>query len=178
MDSNKISEEKFVIKVEEAEFVVEKSVLAERSEFFKAMFRTSESMESQKNRVIFRDISKGTMTSLVDYFHFKTIELDELDVIDILTAAHQLQILEVIQICVSFMIKKVTPDNCLLFAAVACHLTDLQELFKPCLEKCAQNFSRIVKQEEFLLVDISLLIHLVSSEDIEDESQVVVAIET
>ena len=178
MNANKISKEKFVLEVESTEFVVEKSVLAEHSEFFKAMFRAKESIESQRNRVKFKEISQQTMTSLVNYFHSQKIELDELNVVDILTAAHRLQILEIVQICVSFMIKELNTDNCLLFAAVACHLTDLQELFKPCLEKCAQNFSRIVKQEEFLLVDISLLIHLVSSEDIEDESQVVVAIET
>ncbi len=93
------------------EIWVHRVVMAACSDYFKVMFST-EMRESRSERVKLQGVTGTGLRKMVEFAYTGSlrITLDNLE--EVLAAASHLQITEALDLCVSFMEKAITIDNC------------------------------------------------------------------
>lgn len=166
----------FTICIDDKELRAHKLVLAACSDYFRAMLAHN-SLESYDNRVNLQDISVVAMQAILDFCYECKIDLNIDNVQEILTAASILQINAVQNLCTNFIKERVDISNCLGIATLAdrCNLPDLLET---ALKFCLDRFQAVVFEKEFLEVEESMLLKIISHDElnIDDEVQVFQAV--
>lgn len=94
------------------EIPTHRAILAAVSPYFQAMF-THELMESSQDVVVIRDMSPDILSALVSFAYTGEIDLTVDNVQEVLSAASLLQILQVQELCCSFLMKQLDVSNCL-----------------------------------------------------------------
>lgn len=94
------------------------------SSFFRALFTNG--MNETNDRIVdIHDIPGQTMNAILDYIYTHEIQLNEENIYQILPAANQLQVLELVSLCEKFLYEKLNPENVLgirEFASFYCEL--------------------------------------------------------
>ena len=101
-----------VLRAGDREIPTHRAILAAVSSYFQAMF-THELMESSQEVVEIRNMDPDVLSSLVDFAYTGDIELTVDNVQEILSASSLLQIIEVQELCCSFLMKQLDVTNCL-----------------------------------------------------------------
>ncbi|KAJ8967302.1 hypothetical protein NQ314_002954 [Rhamnusium bicolor] len=95
------------------DFKIHRAILAAVSPYFKALFTNSinrDQAEATEARV---DISGDIFKILLNYAYTGTCTIDNRNVKDLLKYADQYQILDVVQLCCSYLMEELCPSNCL-----------------------------------------------------------------
>lgn len=69
-------------------------------------------MNETNDRIVdIHDIPGPTINAILDYIYTREIKLNEENIYQILPAANQLQVLELVSLCEQFLIEKLNPEN-------------------------------------------------------------------
>ena len=95
-----------------------RNVLSVGSPYFKAMF-TGQLKESRKEVVNFKGVSGEALRCIVRFVYTSSIDMNETNVDDILSASDLFQMKEIKNVCCQFLKEQLQPSNCLGIAAIA-----------------------------------------------------------
>lgn len=101
-----------ILRAADREIPTHRAILAAISPYFQAMF-THELVESSQEVVDIRDMNADILSALVDFAYTGEIELTINNVQEVLSAASLLQIIQVQELCCSFLMKQLDVTNCL-----------------------------------------------------------------
>lgn len=144
-------------------------LLASCSSYFRAMF-TSEMAESRQQEIQMVDIEPHTLQTLIDFCYTGEITVADFNVQSILPAACLLQLNEIQDVCCEFLKKQLDPTNCLGIRAFA-DTHACRELMRIADKFTHHNFQDVAKSEEFILLPVSQLLDIISSEELNVRSE-------
>lgn len=82
------------------------------SSFFRALFTNG--MNETTDRIVdIHDINGDTLNMIIDYAYRREIKLNESNIYELLPAANQLQVLELIALCENYLVERLSPENVL-----------------------------------------------------------------
>ena len=138
----------FDIYVDEERFPCHKVIIAAVSPYLKNLL-TSDMVECAKRKVHLNHI-KGELISLVlDYIYYGQITFDKSQLMDMLKAAHYLQIKELIDLCISSVSALLTPKTVLSWLELGQQL-DLDELETHSMQFMIENFTDVLNEPAFV----------------------------
>ncbi|XP_050424984.1 ring canal kelch homolog [Adelges cooleyi] len=140
-----------------------KIILASTSPYFHAMFTSFE--ESNKDRVIIRELDSTALKLLIDFIYTAQIMVTEDNVQILLPAANLLQLHDVQDACCDFLQTQLHPTNCLGIKSFA-DLHGCMELLSSSESYIQQHFSEVVEGDEFLSLSPEQVIKLISSDEL------------
>lgn len=153
-----------VLNVGSKKIYAHKVILAACSPYFRAMF-TGELAESRQTEVTIRDIDESAMEILIDFCYTSHIVVEESNVQTLLPAACLLQLAEIQEVCCQFLKTQLDPSNCLGIRAFA-DTHACRDLLRIADKFTQHNFQDVVEHEEFLLLPLSQLIDICSSDEL------------
>ncbi|XP_007549203.1 kelch repeat and BTB domain-containing protein 11 [Poecilia formosa] len=113
-----------------------KSVLAEKSDYFKARL--------SRNILKVKGMSYKTLSTLIDYIYTSQISVSKDNVVDVITGAKILQIPCAVQAAMDSMSEQITPENCYEILTIA-KKQRLSELKETAYRFMSDNFLQILK---------------------------------
>ena len=158
-----------VITVGARKIFAHKVILAACSPYFRAMF-TGAMSESSQTEVTIRDVDEGAMDILIDFCYTSNIVVEENNVQTLLPAACLLQLAEIQDVCCEFLKRQLDPSNCLGIRAFA-DTHACRELLRIADKFTQHNFQEVMDHEEFLLLPLSQLIDIISSDELNVRSE-------
>lgn len=138
-------------------------VLSSCSPYFSAMF-TSELVESRQREVILQGVDADAIQLLVEFSYTARIQVSEDNVQSLLPASSLLQLLSVRDACCDFLKRQLHPSNCLGIRSFADAHT-CTELLESSHRFALQHFVAVSQTEEFMLLPVTEVLELVSSDD-------------
>lgn len=144
---------------------------------------TGELAESRQTEVTIRDIDELAMDLLIDFCYTSHIVVEEANVQTLLPAACLLQLTEIQvgftlhlrnenlirdhfqDICCEFLKRQLDPSNCLGIRAFA-DTHSCRELLRIADKFTQHNFQEVMESEEFLLLPVSQLVDIISSDEL------------
>ncbi|XP_023349812.1 kelch-like protein diablo [Eurytemora carolleeae] len=158
-----------VINVGNRKIYAHKVILAACSPYFRAMF-TGALSESNQTEVTIRDVDETAMDILIDFCYTSSIVVEENNVQTLLPAACLLQLAEIQDVCCEFLKRQLDPSNCLGIRAFA-DTHACRELLRIADKFTQHNFQEVMDHEEFLLLPLSQLIDIISSDELNVRSE-------
>lgn len=167
-----------ILRCEGKEIPTHRAVLAACSPYFLAMF-THELRESSQQVVDLKDVNPEILSALVDFVYTGVIDISVQNVQEVLSVASLLQITEVMELCCSFLHKKLEPQNCLGIRNFA-EAHGCQDLSNAIDRYAMKNFSEVAKSQEFLQHSCQNIEKLIRSSElcVNNEQEVFEAIVT
>ncbi|XP_055013025.1 kelch-like protein 7 isoform X2 [Boleophthalmus pectinirostris] len=138
-------------------FAAHRAVLAAASHFFRLMF-TTKMMEYTSQEVELRGAEPTIVELLIEFIYTAKILVNSSNVQSLLDAANQYQLEPVKKMCVEFIKGQIDATNCLELKAVAEDFVLL-------------HFTEVYKQEEFLMLDVTRLAHLLHQDQLAVQSE-------
>ena len=105
------------------------------------------------------------MDILIDFCYTSSIVVEENNVQTLLPAACLLQLAEIQDVCCEFLKRQLDPSNCLGIRAFA-DTHACRELLRIADKFTQHNFQEVMDHEEFLLLPLSQLIDIISSDEL------------
>lgn len=139
-------------------------IMAAASPYFTAMFANNFN-ESKQREVIIQDVNADDFEFLIEFCYSATIHVNNENAKRILQAAHCFQFPDIINACGQYLKGQMNPSICLGIANLAEYL-DLKDLHQSAMEFAYQNFVGVSKNDEFMLLDIQTLSHLLQRNDL------------
>ncbi|KAK4475172.1 hypothetical protein MN116_002255 [Schistosoma mekongi] len=158
-----------VLLVDGREIYTHRVVLAACSAYFRAMF-TGELAESRQTEVTLYDLDGDAVETLIDFCYTSQITVEECNVQNLLPAACLLQLTEIQDVCCEFLKRQLDPSNCLGIRAFA-DTHACRGLLRVADRFTHLNFLEVVESEEFLLLPVSHLVDILSSDDLNVNSE-------
>jgi len=146
-----------------------KIVLAAATPYFNAMF-TNQMLESSLQEVTIQELDAQCIVELVNFIYGENLIVRTENVQNLLSAASLLQITCVKDACVSFLMKKLHPENCLTVR----HLADMYsaaELLQAANSFLDKNFVDVSQCNEFLQLQFDDLAELIKKDDLNIRSE-------
>ncbi|XP_072313589.1 kelch repeat and BTB domain-containing protein 11 [Eucyclogobius newberryi] len=134
--SSKKEEPDLVIEVGGQSINAHKSVLAEKSDYFKARL--------SRNILKVKGVSYKTMSTLIDYIYTAQMNVGKDNVVDVITGAKVLQIPCAVQAAMDRMSEQITAENCYEILTIA-KKQRLNELKETAYGYMSDNFLQILK---------------------------------
>ncbi|XP_072911697.1 kelch-like protein 22 isoform X1 [Hemitrygon akajei] len=144
-------------------------LLAASCDYFRGMFAGG-LREMQEKEIFLHDISYMVMCKILDFIYTSKIELNLDNVQDVLVAACQIQIPEVIDFCTDFLISWIDDDNILELYRLAEHyslaqLSDRIDLY------ILENFLSFSRTETYRQLPLAKVQRLLSSDKLQASSE-------
>jgi len=158
-----------VINVGNRKIFAHRVILAACSPYFRAMF-TGTMSESNQTEVTIRDVDEMAMEILIDFCYTSNIIVEESNVQTLLPAACLLQLAEIQDVCCEFLKRQLDPSNCLGIRAFA-DTHACRELLRIADKFTQHSFQEVMEHEEFLLLPLSQLIDIISSDELNVRSE-------
>ncbi|XP_055349187.1 kelch-like protein 2 [Paramacrobiotus metropolitanus] len=151
-------------------------VLSAHSTYFLTMF-TSDYKESADRDIQLRNIDSRTLTELVTYAYTLDIAVAEENVEPLLVAALFLDFAPVVRMCWDFLESRLNASNCLRVQCLA-GMHHNPRLAEKAHIYILQNFVRVAKTQDFLLINPEKIMELLASDNlfVETEDQVFEAV--
>jgi kelch-like protein 20 len=131
---------------------------------------TGELAESRQTEITIRDIDEHAMGLLIEFCYTSKIVIDETNVQTLLPAACLLQLDEIQEKCCEFLKRQLDPSNCLGIRAFA-DTHSCRELLRIADMFTQHNFQEVKESEEFLLLPVSQLSDIISSDELNVRSE-------
>lgn len=158
-----------VILVGSLRIVAHRVVLSAVSPYFEAMF-TGELVESQQREIVIRDVDQRAMQLLIDFGYTAKICVEETNVQSLLPAACLLQMSEIQDICCEFLKKQLHPSNCLGIRSFA-DTHACRNLLVAAEQYAHENFEEVKETEEFRMLPYKQLIEIISSDNLNTQTE-------
>ncbi|NXE54197.1 KLHL4 protein, partial [Casuarius casuarius] len=139
-------------------------VLSAVSDYFAAMF-TNDVREAKQEEIKMEGVDPDALKALVRYAYTGILELKEDTIESLLAAACLLQLSQVIEVCCNFLMKQLHPSNCLGIRSFG-DAQGCTELLKVAHTYTMEQFTEVIKNQEFLLLPANEIAKLLSSDDI------------
>ncbi|XP_076592725.1 kelch-like protein 23 [Chaetodon auriga] len=140
-----------------------KVALCARSSYFRVMF-TVDMRERTNSLVRLPVVEVEVLSALVDYIYSSRLTITQLNVESLLKAADLLQFGAVKKACEAFLVRLLDVDNCLGMLAFS-QLHACLTLEKEARRLLAGRFHEVIKEEEFLELDLDSLRTVVAEEN-------------
>lgn len=178
------------MKQEPRVILAHRNVLAAATPYFNAMFtsglmesefedRSSRGEDKNKNKrqkLVLQSVSHKPLEALIDFIYSGKLSLCQENVQDILVAADMIELKEVVEICTEFLKVELHETNCIgIYRFADGH--NIEGLKEVALRHIFDNFCAVIREEEFLEIDKTMLSVFISSEylRVDSEYQVFVA---
>lgn len=141
----------FILKTENGdEFPMHKIILESISEFFEKLFN-NDFQDSKKPEFIVHNCSSDILKKIIDFMYTNEIDLSSTTIKEILNVASFLQLKNLVQICIEYLLDNCNKENCF-------ELLDLSESFeygekllksltKKSIEVIYENLVELVKKD-------------------------------
>ncbi|XP_018427843.1 PREDICTED: kelch-like protein 7, partial [Nanorana parkeri] len=149
---------------ESGRFPCHRVVLASVSPYFRAMF-TSSMLESEHGEVCLLDVSSSVIQSILHFIYSGEAALSLDSVEDLFTASGRLQITAMQEVCGSFLINKLTNDNCFWVYRLARSHNHIR-LQGVAIQYICWNITRLYDKEDFLHLEQDELRSVLSSDQL------------
>ncbi|XP_056275467.1 kelch-like protein 10 [Pseudoliparis swirei] len=152
-----------VINVENVAFDVHRVILCKCSEYFIALF--GRWCPADKKVFVIPGVSPDAMRLIIEFAYTGSVSVTEEHVRELLLAADQLNVMDVVQTCCDFLGERLRAENCIgIF-----EFTDI--VFCPELQRRAysyvvEHFEEVAHHEEFLQLPLQRLIDLLERDDL------------
>jgi kelch-like protein 10 len=163
-----------VIKTANAtEFPVHRAILASASQYFLALF-TNGMLADDKRAITIPGVEDDMMAAVIEYAYTRKTEITEENVIRLLPAADQLNMLGLVKQCAEFLIRQLSSENCIGIRAFA------RQFFCRQLDKAAhnyvmKNFVDISKNSsELLELDMARFIEIITDDHLNVKNEEIV----
>lgn len=158
--------------VDGKEFYCHKVILSSFSPYFKAMF-AGNMAESFQDKISINCMEASMVELLLDFAYTSEILINKSNVQSLLSAANLFEVLTVKEACCHYLEQNMEESNCIgihCFAEIhACD--DLQQKSRDYL---LQNFITVWQQEEFVHINQSKLVELLSDDDLVCDNEEVI----
>lgn len=158
-----------VLKVDGQEVSAHRVLLSANSPYFRAMFSRNYS-EANQATVELHGITAEALKAIVQYFYTSRLKISTSNVQEVLPAACMFQVTGVKEACCEFMKRHLGFRNCLGVRAFA-DLHSCPQLSRMADDFAKQNFAQVVQSDEFLKLEVDLLMGLFSADDLNVESE-------
>lgn len=149
--------------------LVQQNVLHTACSYFRDM-RTHETMEKRSEELKFEEVSGIVLGQLVDHAYTEQICICTSNVHEILVAAKRYGFGDVVEICENFYAAAIDTSNAFQTQAIAKKYR-LEDLEVAARQFVNAHFMDIVKQEEFLAIDVVTLVGLLEKDGILIDSE-------
>ena len=146
-----------------------KIILAASVPYFRAMF-TSAMQESSKEEVRLKGVDETGLKEIVSFVYSGKLEITEMNVQGILSTASMLSLQNLVDACAGFMMKHLSPSNCLGVRNFGT-LFNLGQLRSAADKYAQRKFSMVMREEEFLNLSIDEVEYFVSDNQISVQSE-------
>ena len=137
-----------------------RAVLAGSSPYFRAMF-AGNMVESELKEITLHIGEEDAFNHIINYFYTSNLEIKQTNVQELLPIAGLLQLRRVQKACCEFIRRNISKDNCLgVFAFADSH--SCLELTQSAHAYAVNHFVDVVQTEEFMNINIELLMKLIS----------------
>nr|XP_002125111.1 kelch-like protein 12 isoform X1 [Ciona intestinalis] len=138
-----------------------KMVLSCYSEYFNAMFNT-ELDEKYKDDVEVHGVEPESFEKLVDFMYTGKININTNNVCELLAVCDYLQVLAVKELCIRYLSKMMSPQNCITIQVLADRFTipQITEQFNKCF---VTNYQQVVSSKHFKKLSKDDVIKLLQS---------------
>ncbi|KAM9309958.1 kelch-like protein 10 [Pholidichthys leucotaenia] len=143
-----------VIKVEDIEFKIYKILLVNLSPYFRALFLRWASSEQQVFNI--PGISAPIMELILEYAYTGLVSVTVENIQDLLLAADQLEVMDIVQICWNFIENELAPKNCIGIWQFTNIISYPEMRYKAC-RYITDHFVDVVSSEEFLQLSVEEL---------------------
>ena len=158
-----------VLKAEGQEIQAHRVLLSANSPYFRAMF-TSNYSEASQDVVELHGITAKALEAIAQFCYTSRLTISTDNVQEVLPAACMFQITAVKEACCEFMKRHLGFGNCLGVRAFA-DTHSCPQLGKLAEDFAKQNFQQVVQSDEFLKLEVDLLIGLISADDLSIPSE-------
>lgn len=128
-------------------------------------------LESKQNCVEIQTIPFEILQCLVDFCYTATVEVNNDNALELLSAANMLQFDGIKQCCCTFLQEQLDADNCLTIARFA-DLHTCHTLKQVAEDYTRKNFQEVIRTEEFLKLSFEYVKCLLSCETIQVTSEI------
>ena len=146
-----------------------KIILAASIPYFRAMF-SSDMQESSQREVRLKEVDEVGLKAIIRFVYSGKLEMTETNIHGVLTTASFLGLGEMVQGCVRFIIKHLSPSNCLEVRRLG-FLFNLDDLKSAADNYVQKNFAKVTKEEDFLTLSVEEVDYFVSNDHISVESE-------
>ncbi|XP_076811352.1 kelch-like protein 38 [Clavelina lepadiformis] len=133
--------------IEQQEWLVHKCVIGVFSDFYKKVF-TTHMQEKYDGKATMKGVSIAIMEAVINYLYTGDISLNDNNVYDFLDTAEYLQIPDIKDCCIDFLLKNLTPGNCLSISMYGSRYNN-EELMKKAEDFFNVSFALIVEGQQF-----------------------------
>ncbi|XP_006636591.1 kelch-like protein 41a [Lepisosteus oculatus] len=146
-----LDDNKFVdctLKVGDKSLPCHRLILAACSPYFRELFFAEEGKESKKE-VVLENVDPKIMDMIVKYLYSAEIELTDENVQDIFAVASRFQIPSVFTVCVTYLQKRLAPNNCLAIFRLGL-LLNCPRLAVAARDYISDRFELLAREDDFL----------------------------
>lgn len=161
-----------ILCVQHEEFPCHRNVLAVSSPYFKAMF-TSDLRESREARVCISEVSPWTLKRVIEYAYSGRIAITDENAQELLAAGSLFEYPDIVGACCEFLRRQLDHNNCLGIERFA-QVHSCKELQTDAHKYTLENFSMVVKSDEFLELSPERLLIYISSDLIDVRKEEIV----
>uniref|UniRef100_A0AAY4DLA2 BTB domain-containing protein n=1 Tax=Denticeps clupeoides TaxID=299321 RepID=A0AAY4DLA2_9TELE len=158
-----------VLQVEEKEFPCHRAVLSASSSYFRTMF-SSQLQEQHQHLVQMNGISSTALEVVLNFMYEGLMNINEGNVAMVFQTADLLDVTVLRKVCIQFLEKQVDHSNCLGLMDFASFYT-LTPLAEQCQKMLFQNFTQVYQHEEFTSLPKDRVKKLLSSEQMQVQSE-------
>ncbi|XP_055349758.1 kelch-like protein diablo [Paramacrobiotus metropolitanus] len=155
-------------------------ILSAHSSYFRAAFASpSQAKESQNTCLQLHDISSNNLTQLINYAYTSEIALDWSNIPSLLPDAVHLEMDSIVDACWEFLESNLNVDTCLKTWGIADNsLHRRPRLAEQAKAVAVAYFAHVVKQPDFLQLDLDKVQELIGADDlyVEQEATVLEAV--
>lgn len=146
-----------------------KVILAASVPYFRGMF-TSGLQESTQEEVHLKGVDEGGMKAIINFLYSGKLEITEANAQGVLSVAAMFDLPNVVSACARFMLKHLSPSNCLGVRDFA-RIFNLSDLNASANRFAMQNFANVSKAEEFLNLSLDDVESFIQSDKINVNSE-------
>lgn len=162
-----------VLKVGDRSIPCHRLILAACSPHFREMFFSAEGEEVNQKEVVLENLDPDVMEVIVNYLYSAEIDISDSNVQDILAIANRFQIPSVFTVCVNYLQKKLSKNNCLAIYRLAL-MMNCARLAIAARDYIADRFDTIATAEDFLELAPPELFAVIGSDALNVEKEEVV----
>lgn len=141
-----------------------RNILSVGSPYFRAMF-TGKLKESKNENITLKGVTGWALRSIIRFMYCSSLDVNETNVDDILSASDLFQMKEIKNVCCQFLKEQLHPSNCLGIAALAGGFS-CEELWSEARRYAVKHFTDVIKCDEFKELPIDTLKQLLLDENV------------
>ncbi|XP_033473909.2 kelch-like protein 41a [Epinephelus lanceolatus] len=162
-----------ILKVGDQSIPCHRLILAACSPYFRELYFSTDGKETEQMEVVLENLDPNIMESIVNYMYSAEIDINDNNVQDILTAANRFQIPSVFTVCVNYLQKKLSKQNCLAIYRLGLML-NCARLAMAARDHIADRFEILSKEEDFLELAPPELFAIIGADRLNVEKEEVV----